>query len=402
MVKNLKCDVLVIGAGPAGAVCASKLAKEGLEVICIDKGPSSGSVHSEKIDITESKGIEEIIKELKLDYLTKSNKSIWFSPNDKFTFVSKVHDLFFLRGKSKDSLDYSLFLSMKSSGVDVWFNSKIDDLDFLDKNCKSVRIIKDKSKVVISPKIIVVATGIDSFFHKKLKISELNTTKIVGFGALISNLRMEKETTNIFFDQIYAPGGYFFIGKVSNDIGIAMIVANKKKLDKSIQKYFYEFIEKNPEVYSIILGSKTLSFNAGERKISKVSKRVVGNIAFVGDSAGTLSSVFAYGVNPAIRSGYLLAESILKYGLDNYALIEYDKELKKILGNERQNNLMRKIYDNLSNADIDFLVETANYLHINQHLDYLVDSDEYKLRYLINAVLRKPLKSLRLIRKAIF
>ena len=36
MVNKMQCDVLVFGAGPAGAVCASKLAKEGFEVICVD------------------------------------------------------------------------------------------------------------------------------------------------------------------------------------------------------------------------------------------------------------------------------------------------------------------------------------------------------------------------------
>jgi flavin-dependent dehydrogenase len=402
MIPTLKCDVLVFGAGPAGGVCAAKLAKEGFEVICVDKGKIPGYSHSSKIDITESKGIEKIIKELKLDYLTKSNKSIWFSPNNKFTFVSKVHDLFFLRGKSKDSLDYSIFLAMKSNGVDIWFNSNPTKINFINGFCESILVIRDKKKFLVKSKIIVVASGNDSFFHNELGVIKINPVPIVGFGALMSNLSMENNSTNIFFDSVYAPGGYFFVGRVSKDIGVAMIVASKKKLKQSIRKYFYEFIEKNSELYGIILGAKTINFNSGEREIVQVSPKVISNIAFCGDAVGTMSSIFAYGVNPAIKSGYMLAEKIIENGLNQESLKKYDLELKKMLGNQNQNFLMRRIFDKLSNTDFDFVVETANYLHSKQHLDDLVDSNEYKIKNLLKALIRKPHKTSKLLLKGIY
>ncbi len=399
--KKFECDVLVVGAGPAGGVCASKLAKEGFEVICIDKGQKPGSSHSKKIDITESKGIEKIVDEFKLDYLSKTNKSIWFSPNDKFTFVSKIHDLFFLRGPTKDSLDYSLFLSMKSSGVDIWFNSKPLKLNFSKNKCDSVLVKSYDKKFLVKPKIIVNATGDDKFFYQKLGVIEFNPTKIIGFGALMSNMSMEDFSTNIFFDSVYAPGGYFFAGRVSKEIGIIMLVANKSKLKRSIEDCFFDFIEKNPEVYGIVLGSKVINFNSGERTISRISKKVVSNIAFCGDSARTMSPVFAYGVNPSIRSGYLLAKTLCENGLKQSSLEKYEKEIEKEFGNQKQGFFFRKIYDNLSNPDFDFLVETANYLNSKQHLDYLVDSEEYKIEYLIKAVLRKPYKTLKILGKGL-
>jgi flavin-dependent dehydrogenase len=401
--KNIfKCDVLVFGAGPAGGACAAKLAKEGFEVICVDNGKRPGDSHTSKIDITESKGIEKIIKELKLDYLTKSNKSIWFSPNSKFTFVSKVHDLFFLRGKSKDSLDYSIFLSMKTNNVDIWFNSNPKKINFLNGVYESILITKEKKDFLIKPKIIVVASGSDSFFHNELGIIKINPISIIGFGALMSNLSMEDNSTNIFFDSIYAPGGYFFVGRVSKDIGIAMIVANKNKLKQSIEKYFYEFIEKNPELYGIVLGSKTINFNFGEREITQISPKIISNIAFCGDAVGTMSNIFAYGINPAIKSGYLLAEKIIENGLNQESLKKYDFELKKMLGNQNQNVLLRRVFDKLSNNDFDFIVETANYLHSKQHLDNLVDSNEYEIKNLLKALIRKPHKTSKLLLKGIY
>ena len=401
MITEMNCDVLVFGAGPSGGVCASKLSKEGFEVICVDSAKRPGAYHTSKIDITENKGIEKIINELKLDYLSKTNKSIWFSPKDKFTFVSKIKDLFFLRGKSKDSLDYSLFLSMKENGVDIWFDSKPIKLNKVFDKVDSILIKKKNKQILVKSKIIIVAIGEDKFFYKNLDISENDVTKIVGFGALMSNLSMENNSTNIFFDADYSPGGYFFTGRVSKEIGIAMIVANKSKLRKPIKDYFYEFIKNNPELYGVMLGAETIEFNYGERTISNISKIISGNVAFCGDSARTMSPIFAYGVNPAIRSGYLLAKKLKKYNLSEKALFEYEKEMKKSILDNFQENIFRKAYNNLSNKDFDFLVETANYLHSKQHLDKLVDSDEYKFEYILKSIFRKPTKTIRLISKLV-
>jgi flavin-dependent dehydrogenase len=401
MITEMNCDVLVFGAGPSGGVCASKLSKEGFEVICVDSAKRPGAYHTSKIDITENKGIEKIINELKLDYLSKTNKSIWFSPKDKFTFVSKVKDLFFLRGKSKDSLDYSLFLSMKENGVDIWFDSKPIKLNKVFDKIESVIIKRKNKSVLVKAKIIVTATGENKFFYNKLGVIEKDVTKIIGFGALMSNLSMENKTTNIFFDANYAPGGYFFTGRVSKDMGIAMLVANKSKLRKPIKDYFYEFIKNNPELYGVMLGAETIEFNYGERTISNIFKIISGNVAFCGDSARTMSPIFAYGVNPAIRSGYLLAKKLKKYNLSEKALFEYEKEMKKSIFNNFQEKIFRKAYNNLSNKDFDFLVETANYLHSKQHLDELIDSDEYKFGYILKSVLRKPIKTIGLISKMV-
>ncbi len=401
MITEMKCDVLVFGAGPAGAVCASKLSKEGFEVICVDSAKKPGAYHTSKIDITENKGIENIIKELKLDYLAKTNKSIWFSPNDKFIFVSSVHDLFFLRGVAEDSLDYSLFLSMQENGTDIWFDSKPLKLNKVFDKVDSVLIKKKNKQILVKPKLIVVATGENNFFYKNLDIYEKDVTKIVGFGALMSNLSMENKTTNIFFDSNYAPGGYFFVGRVSKDMGMAMLVANKSKLKKPLKKCFYDFIKNNPELYGVMLGAETIEFNSGERTISNISKIINGNVAFCGDSARTMSPVFAYGVNPAIRSGYLLAKKIIHYNLGEQALVDYEKQMKKSILDNFQGNIFRKAYNNLSNKDFDFLVDTANYLHSKQHLDRLVDSDEYKFEHILKSILRRPSKIIKLLFKIV-
>lgn len=399
MITELSCDILVFGAGPAGAVCSSKLAKEGFEVICVDSAKRPGAYHTAKIDITENKGIEKIVNELKLDYLSKTNKSIWFSPNDKFTFVSSVHDLFFLRGKSKDSLDYSLFLAMKENGVDIWFDSKPIKLNKVFDKVESVLIRQKDKSVLVKAKIIVVATGEDNFFYKCFGITESDTTKIVGFGALMSNLSMEDKTTNIFFDANYAPGGYFFVGRVSKDMGVAMLVANKLKLKRPLKECFYKFIKNNSELYGVMLGAKTIEFNYGERTISTVSKITIGNVVFCGDSARTMSPVFAYGVNPAIKSGYLLAQKLKKYDLGEKALFEYEKEMKKSILDKFQDNFLRKACNNLSNKDFDFLIETANYLHSKQHLDKLIDSNEYEFKHILKFILTRPFKTIQFISK---
>ena len=132
---------------------------------------------------------------------------------------------------------------MKEYGVSILFISKPIKLNKVFDKIESVVIKRKNKSVIVKPKIIVVATGEDDFFYKKLEVVEKDVTKIIGFGVLMSNLSMENKTTNIFFDANYAPGGYFFIGRVTKEMGIAMIVANKAKLKKPVKDYFYDFIK---------------------------------------------------------------------------------------------------------------------------------------------------------------
>ncbi|MCD6467777.1 MAG: FAD-dependent monooxygenase, partial [Thermoplasmata archaeon] len=60
---QIECDVLVVGAGPAGLATAVLLSKKGFTSAVIEKGKSVG-LHNIKYDITEGNIISGILKKL--------------------------------------------------------------------------------------------------------------------------------------------------------------------------------------------------------------------------------------------------------------------------------------------------------------------------------------------------
>ena len=103
---SIKCDVLVIGGGPAGLSAALILPNKGFSTIVLEKNKTCGPKHP-KYDITEGNRIREILDEIGIEPNKISSRSEWLSPNHNFVLDSKIEDFYFKRGADDDSLENS-------------------------------------------------------------------------------------------------------------------------------------------------------------------------------------------------------------------------------------------------------------------------------------------------------
>ncbi|MFQ5888331.1 MAG: FAD-dependent oxidoreductase, partial [Candidatus Hydrothermarchaeales archaeon] len=63
---TIECDVLVVGAGPAGSVASLVCAKNGLDTILLEKNSVVGGHTKTKLDASADGELSSIIQELKL------------------------------------------------------------------------------------------------------------------------------------------------------------------------------------------------------------------------------------------------------------------------------------------------------------------------------------------------
>ena len=63
---TIECDVLVVGAGPAGSVVSLICAKNGLNTILLEKNTAVGSHTKTKLDASADGELSKIIEELNL------------------------------------------------------------------------------------------------------------------------------------------------------------------------------------------------------------------------------------------------------------------------------------------------------------------------------------------------
>jgi len=382
---TIECNVLVVGAGPAGSVAALSLSKKGFDVVVIEKQPEIGAHTQEKIDITEDIGLSPIIKELKLPVKERTNKTRWFSSNNSFRLESKSYDLYLKRGPSPDSFEVGAMRSSIDNRVNLLLETESKKFNFKNDNIDSV----ETTDGTIKPKIIIGADGFESSVLKELQIKEERIVTIAGYGIMGENFNLPEAETHIFFDSKNAPGGYFFIAKTKDNEGVACIVIDKSMTSELLKNYYKSFIKENEHLKEILKKSTVNNEFSGMSHAGFLERRTSGNVILVGDAARTLDPLLGYGIRNSIISGYVAAEIVAEaLEEDNIKKIgEYEKELISKISNLSQEVKMRKVFRKLSNDDFDHIVKTfGNLQEQGVDLDNLFDEKQILARNILGDI----------------
>jgi digeranylgeranylglycerophospholipid reductase len=213
---------------------------------------------------------------------------------------------------------------------------------------------------------------------------------------------MEEGVSYVLFDREYAPGGYFYMGKLFNGEGIACVVLDGSMMKQTPKEYFKKFIEQNKTVKQILHSSKTKSIISGRGIAGSIERRVKGNLILVGEAARTLDPLLGYGMKNSILSAYisceLISESLKKNNLK--ILEEYDNRLLPILSNVSNGFLYRKIFNKLDNNDLDNIINFLSELQKDGiNLDKVFQEKKFLL---IKQILKKVPMLSRIIIKTLF
>ncbi|MGB8218420.1 MAG: NAD(P)/FAD-dependent oxidoreductase [Candidatus Methanoperedens sp.] len=300
-------DVIVVGAGPAGSITAKTVANEGYRVLVLEKNTSCRSPCAGYISRTiniEMPG-ESVIQ-------SKITRMRTYFPDLSF------HD-FQLNGFVVDRPLFDMELARKAveSGAEIKWNSPLVGM-----GTEGVRFREGKS----SGNIIV---GADGVFSKTAALSGLGKQRFAACAQYhMKGIHTLSQTSEIFFDTIYAPGGYIWVyptGADSAKVGVGITngrISPRERLDAFISKAGRFCGEKK----EYITGALPVG---GLRE-----KLVFNNVLLVGDSAGMADPVTGAGINNAMLAGEIAGKTIIKaLENDNLAVLsEYETHIKKLLG----------------------------------------------------------------------
>ncbi|RLF56621.1 MAG: hypothetical protein DRN25_07740, partial [Thermoplasmata archaeon] len=302
MSKEIKCDVLVIGAGPAGSSAARTVAKEGLNVIIADKKERPGKV-----------ACAEVISEALLRYLP-------------FQIPSKL-----LRHKMRGIKFYYKDICIKREG-DIWWKSIAINRDEFDpfmldlavkegasylpltelvdircdssfKECKVLLFDKKKEEhVCVYPKILIAGDGVCS--PTLGKIDKLRDDKKYVIGYIKSHEFQEIDLPDADYGHVYfgefADGAYGYIfpkSKKTANIGVATLS------DKDLEKNYNDFLSLIKD--KVERGIKTVD-RSGKAPVRDLSDDITyGSIMFVGDAANQNLKPFVEGILPGVICGFI-------------------------------------------------------------------------------------------------
>lgn len=329
-----KFDAIIVGAGIAGCVAGYLLAKEGMDVLVVERGTNTGSKnmtggrlysHSlEKImpGFVEEAPVERKITQEKISLMTDdSAMTIDFNSVDLGQQGRTSYSV--LRG----SFDQWLAEKAEDAGAQIVPGIRVDDL--LVKDGKVCGIIAGEDEM--ESEVVVLADGVNSLLAQKAGMrGEIKPSEVaVGVKEIIElpqnviedrfNLKKDEGVAWLFAGSPSAGrvgGGFLYTNRSSLSLGIVCTLSDLTDTSVRVPQMLENF--KNHRVIQpLIKGGQTAEYSAHlvpEAGLNMVPKLVGDGVLIVGDAAGFCINIgyAVRGMDLAVASAEAAARTIIE------------------------------------------------------------------------------------------
>jgi digeranylgeranylglycerophospholipid reductase len=325
---RMKCDVLVVGAGPAGSSAAYACAKAGLRTILIERKKElgvpvscSGAIGGYLLPFLPFK-LPKRFLEYKIEGLEFFVEDISFTRKGG-PWTSYAID--------RSSCDKWLGERARDSGAELFLNTELIGLRFDDENSVKSGLIKRNGDTgSIEFTILIGADGAESTV-----LEELGQRKR---GARIGRAMVyefkDVDLVSPSLDHVYfgdfAPGGYAHLFPVSKDranVGVGTIVKNA-----DVNGCFEKFLSL-PAIRSQLKGAKRVREKSGIVSFDRLSNnRHYGNVLLAGEAGSQNIKPLVEGYLPSIICGDIAGKTAANNLINEEPVENYQPNLDRKMG----------------------------------------------------------------------
>ncbi|WP_434512492.1 FAD-dependent oxidoreductase [Desulfitobacterium sp. AusDCA] len=328
-----KFDAIIVGAGLAGSTAGYLLAKQGLQVLVVERGNSAGSKnmtggriysHSlEKImpNFAKEAPIERKITREKISLMTRES-------NVTLDFYS---DRLGIQGSDSYSVLRGVFDSWladkaEEAGCEMIYGIRVDDLMVRDGRVCGVIAGEDE----LEAEVTILADGVNSLLAKKLRYhGELKPIQLAVGAKEVIELPsqviedrfqcLENEGTAWLFAGTPSAGrvggGFLYTNKSSISLGVVGTLSELIKGNTSVPQMLENF-KQHPAIAPLIKGGKLLEYSGHlvpEGGLKMVPQIIGDGVLVVGDAAGfCLNLGYAVrGMDLAVGSAECAAKAVI-------------------------------------------------------------------------------------------
>ncbi len=350
-------DVIILGAGPAGATATIAFQKSGLKIAVLEKelfprdkicGDAVSSVVKRILRQIDSNLEEQLAQFEEKVYIEKAKL---YSPNFQsleIAFSKKGHCI------KREVFDNWLFeIAKQNKDADIFQQVKVTHVNTTPEYAEAV--LSDGT--IFRAKVLIGCDGAHSIAAKQL--ANFKVDKLHYSGAVrqyYKNIKgLEGNALEVYFLNGYLPG-YFWIFPLKNNeanVGFGMLsdTISKQKID--LKKSMYDIINRIPEVAERFINAepmeevKGFGLPLGSKKYSISGNRFM----LCGDAASLIDPFSGEGIETAMESGKFAAEQVLKCinanDFSDSILTSYDERVyKKMWNNFHNHYLLQKVLGN--------------------------------------------------------
>ncbi len=329
-----KFEVVVVGGGLAGLAAAYCLAKDGVEVLVIERGDYSGAknvtggrlylnpVRNLLPDLWNEAPLERFVGQETITLMAEEN-SVSIRLSSEKLRQQPYHSFTVLRAK----FDKWLADKAAEAGALLVTKQKVDDV--IRENGKVCGIIAGEDR--IGAHVVLAADGVMSLVAGRAGLKEVLQPRdyAVGIKEVIElssktiedrfNLQPGEGAAQVFAGSITKGmfgGGFLYTNKESISLGLVIKIADLMSRQPPIDApELIEEFKSRPEIAVLIGGGETVEYSAHvipEGGVKALSRLYDDGILVAGDAAGFSlnTGVTVRGMDFALASGVLAARAI--------------------------------------------------------------------------------------------
>jgi digeranylgeranylglycerophospholipid reductase len=351
-------DIVVVGAGPAGSLAAWHAAKNGVDVLLLEKDREIGS----PVRCAEAVGKEGVEK-----ILEQSIPPSWVAATiDRFLFIApdgtriypQVHMLGFVL--QRKIFDLELARLAGQAGAQIETRAYVHQLLITDKKVEGVICSVNGRDKKIGARIVIGADGVESRVGRWAGINTTVAMKDMETCAQVTlgNVPIDMNTCIFYFAQQRFPGGYAWVfpkgnGMANVGLGIAGNATKGQSAQDRLDLFISEFYPHSPVLVKTVGGVPCAN------RLARISGD---GLLLAGDAAWQSNPISGGGITTALAAGKLAgriaAEAIHKNNCEASFLARYEKEWDQLAGKtQRRNYRIKEAIRKLSDEQLN---ETAH------------------------------------------
>ncbi len=338
----MKCDVVVVGAGPAGSTAARTAAEAGLDVVLLEKRQEIG----EPVRCAEGLSIRPELAglfRLRPEWIsTRVRGARFYAPcGSSITVVEQQGCAGYVL--ERKLYDRGLAIEAARAGARVLVKTAATGLERKNpfsgsKGSLTIPALCRGEPMQIEASIVIGADGVESRvagwagIDSSLSLGDSMTCA----QFLVWESSLEQDYCHFFFGNKKAPGGYLWIfpkgGHLAN-VGIAVQGSQSAPgMPLYLLKSFLSAKMPEAEILQLVTG--------GIPATRPMKTAVSDGVMLAGDSAHQSDPLTGGGIINAVRAGELAAEvavdAISSGDVSREELVEYDRRWKATIGKEME------------------------------------------------------------------